>query len=125
MSKNKIYPFHQTLNVENVFNKFETFKYDLQNDKTHSYKHISLTIQLMNDQEVFNCVENYNINISNTYHKELKLHIKSTLKMFKILLKDQVFNEIQFTFSEITYKDYISLDETKKLLRDRMHRRNK
>ena len=42
----KKYPYHQSLSLSSIIDKFDVFKHELLHDKRHEYKYISLNRKL-------------------------------------------------------------------------------
>lgn len=122
----KSYPYHQSLNLSDILFNFEIFKKQVQKENKQ-LKYISLNISLINvsENETLQFIEQFKVHILNKNHKQLSYKIKQVLKVLKIHFKDQTFNEIQFKYQSITYKDYISLDENKRLIKKMIQKMDK
>ena len=122
----KTYLYNQTLNFSQVLSRFNKFKQDVLKEQPN-IKYITLNIQLLNEQSILHLVDDLKLNLLAKHHDTLNAQVKRKIKLLKQYFKDQTvfFEEIQFTFESITYKEYISLDENKKLIKKMIKKRKK
>ena len=90
-------------------------------------KYVTLNIELLNEHTILHLVDELKLNLLAKHHETLDSQIKSKIRLLKQHFKDQtvLYNEIVFTIESITYKEYISNDNNKKLIKNILKKREK